>query len=147
MTVRRVLDTKQKYIWTIDPNAPVQEGIWSMIEHNISALIVIENEYVVGIVTERDYVRKVATDSTAADKKIRDIMTQHVLYVRPDQSIDESMALMVERQVRHLPVIEDNRLVGILSMRDAVRYVLSDKDFMIEQLENYIMDRPSFLRN
>jgi IMP dehydrogenase len=103
----------------------------------IGALLVTEGEQLVGIVTERDIVRKfsiLTTDTTS----VRDLMTERVLYVDPDQTVDDCMALMTERHVRHLPVLDGGRLVGIVSIRDVVADVIVEQSFMIEQLEHYI---------
>jgi CBS domain-containing protein len=147
MTVKRLLDTKVKGVWTIGPDATVYDAVAMMVEHNVGALVVLDGDHVIGIVTERDYMRKmILAGKDPRTTRIRDIMTGRVLYVRPDQTVQECMQLMTERQVRHLPVIDTDRLIGILSIRDVVRDVVSDKEFWIEQLENYVMDRPPHLK-
>lgn len=148
MTVRRLLDSKVKGVWTVTPDTPVYQAVESMTKHNVGALLVLEQNKVVGIVTERDYMRKMILQNRDPQTTlISDILTPRVLYVRPDQTVNECMALMTDKQVRHLPVIENDELLGILSIRDVVRDVVSDKEFLIEQLENYILDRPSYLKS
>jgi CBS domain-containing protein len=103
----------------------------------IGALLVTEGEQLVGIITERDVVRKFAV--LAADTaSVRDLMTERILYVDPDQTVNDCMVLMTERHVRHLPVLDGGRLVGIVSIRDVVADVIAEQSFMIEQLEHYI---------
>ena len=136
-TVRRLLENRSGPLWTITPNQPARDAVTLMSAKGIGALLVTEGEQLVGIVTERDIVRKfsiLTTDTTS----VRDLMTERVLYVDPDQTVDDCMALMTERHVRHLPVLDGGRLVGIVSIRDVVADVIVEQSFMIEQLEHYI---------
>lgn len=113
-----------------------------MRENNIGSLLVFEGERLVGLFTERDFVRAVAQHGpSCAHGAVGDIMDRDVLYVSPDSTIDECMAIMTERRTRHLPVIEDDVLVGIVSIGDVVKELIKDKEFVIEQLERYIAGR------
>jgi CBS domain-containing protein len=141
-SVRHLLNEKHKGFWTISPDDTVRDALELMIANDVGAVAVLENDALVGIVTERDWSRKVLMqDKPARTTPIRDVMTTRVLYVSMDQTIDECMALMTKKGIRHLPVLDNGKLVGIVSIRDVVRYTISQQEFMIEQLENYIMDR------
>ena len=110
-----------------------------MAERRIGALLVMECERIVGIVTERDYARKVILmGRSSSDTPVRDIMTTSVMYVRPDQTNEECMALMTENRLRHLPVIDGGKLVGLISIGDLVKDIISEQQFTIQQLEHYI---------
>ena len=126
-------------VYTIAPTAPVLEAIKLMAEKHIGALLVLEGERVAGIVTERDYARKVVLKSrSSADTPVRDIMTAEVMFVRPDQTCEECMALMTDKRLRHLPVMDGDRLIGLVSIGDLVKEVISDQQFTIAQLQHYI---------
>jgi len=110
-----------------------------MAEKNVGALLVIDEERLVGIVSERDYARKVVLKGKSSkDTLVKEIMTEKVVYIRPDESIEECMALMTEKHFRHLPVIDNGTLIGVISIGDVVRTVISEQKFIIAQLENYI---------
>ena len=110
-----------------------------MAEKNIGALIVREGERVVGIFSERDYARQVVLRGKASkDTPLRDVMSSRVVFVRPEQSVEDCMALMTDKHIRHLPVLEEAKLIGIVSIGDVVKAVISEKEFLITQLENYI---------
>jgi CBS domain-containing protein len=142
-TVRRLIDTQNGKLAVVNPNNSAQEGLQIMADRDIGALLVIDQGAMVGIVTERDFVRRllnIGHDPQAV--RIRDIMTTNVLYVHPETSVEHCMALMTEKQVRHLPVVDQKaNLVGIISIRDIIADVISEKEFIIEQLEHYILDR------
>lgn len=141
-TVRDVLKEKGGTIWTIPPEAKVFQALELMAEKNIGAVLVMEKGSLVGILSERDYVRKGIIQGRAAkDTSVREIMTEGVLYVRPEQSIEECMALMTNKRVRHLPVFEGERLAGMISIGDVVKAIIADQSFTIEQLTNYITGR------
>lgn len=142
-TVAHLLDMKGHEIWWISPDATVYEAVRLMADKGVGALVVVEDARLVGVISERDYAREIALkDRSSKATLVRDVMTRRVLYVRPEQRLEECMALMTERQLRHLPVIDDNeRLIGVISIRDVVKYLISEKEFLIEQLENYITDR------
>jgi len=126
-------------VHTIAPTASVLDAVRRMAEKNIGALLVVEGERVVGIVSERDYARKIVLLARSSkDTPLRDIMSTPVMYVRPDQSSEECMALMTENRLRHLPVMDGGRLVGLVSIGDLVKDIISEQKFIIEQLEHYI---------
>lgn len=141
-TVRQMLQAKRNEAWSITPDTLVLDAIRLMADKDVSAVMVTEGDALVGIFTERDYIRKLVLHGrSSASTFIRDVMTPHVLYVRPEQTLDECMALMNEKHIRHLPVMDVDRLIGVISIRDVIRDILSEKEFMIAQLENYISDR------
>ncbi len=138
-TVKQILQAKGYAIWSIAPDASVYDALKLMADKEIGALLVLEGEKVVGIISERDYARKVILKGKkSADTPVREIMTEHVLYVRSDQSIEECMALMTARHIRHLPVYEGDRLIGVVSIGDVVKSIISHQEFIIEQLQRYI---------
>lgn len=139
-TVAQILQSKSdRAVHTIAPAASVYDAVRRMAEKNIGALVVLEGERIAGLVTERDYARKIALmDRSSRDTPVRDIMTSQVLYVRPGQTSEECMALMTENRLRHLPVLEQGRLIGLVSIGDLVKDVISEQKFLIEQLEHYI---------
>jgi len=138
-TVGDVLRAKAGAVFAADPDDTVYHALTVMAEKNIGALVVREGERVVGIFSERDYARQVVLKGKASkDTPIRDVMTSRVVFVRPPQSLEECMALMTDKHIRHLPVLDEAKLVGILSIGDVVKAVISEKEFLIAQLENYI---------
>ena len=139
ITVRQVLRAKGRDVWHIAPDACVYDALRLMADKGVGALVVLEGEELVGIISERDYARKVILkDKSSMDTPVKEIMTQKVISLNPEQSIQDCMALMTDRRVRHLPVLEDDRLVGIVSIGDVVKAIISQQEFMIEQLERYI---------
>ena len=130
---------KHKRVWTIEPEASVYDAISEMSDKQIGALIVTEDNKVIGIITERDYARKVILqDKSSKNTLVREIMTKRVIYVKPDQKLEECMALMTKRHIRHLPVLDGDRLIGMISIGDVVKAVISEKEFLIDQLTRYI---------
>lgn len=126
-------------VHTIGPDASVFEALERMAEHNVGALLVMEGERLAGIVSERDYARKVILLARSSrDLPVRAIMSSPVMYVRLDQTNEECMALMTENRLRHLPVVENGKLVGLISIGDLVKDIISEQKFIIEQLEHYI---------
>jgi CBS domain-containing protein len=126
-------------VYTIAPDASVFEALQLMAEKSIGALVVTEGEQVVGIITERDYARKVILMARSSkETPVRDIMTSSVMYVRPDHTSEECMVLMTENRLRHLPVMDSGKLVGLISIGDLVKDIISEQKFIIEQLEHYI---------
>ncbi len=138
--VRDLLKTKKiQSIFSLSPNASVLDAMKSMAEYNIGAMLVMEDGKIVGIVSERDIVRKVDVQGkSSADTLVRAIMTEKVLYVKPEQPLEDCMALMTEKRIRHLPVIENDCLLGVISIGDVLREVIHEQKFMIDQLEHYI---------
>ena len=138
-TIRHILQHKGNDVWTTTPHTVVYEALSLMAEKNIGALLVLDQDDLVGIFSERDYARKVVLKGKSSrDIRVSEIMTAKVVYIRPDQTSEESLALMTNKKVRHLPVLEDRRLVGLISIGDVVKTVISDREFTIAQLENYI---------
>jgi CBS domain-containing protein len=139
MTLRQVLHEKGKNIWTVHPDATVYDALQLMADKNIGAVLVLENGNLTGIMSERDYARKVILEGKSSrETTVREIMTDKVLYVRPEQTIEECMAIMTEKHFRHLPVLEDGVVIGVISIGDVVHAVISEQKFIIHQLENYI---------
>jgi CBS domain-containing protein len=138
-TVRHLLQEKGNRVWTISPQATVYEALQLMAEHNLGALIVTENDCVVGVFSERDYARKVALHGRASKTAlIHELMTTEVLYVGPDDTMENCMALMTEHRTRHLPVLANGKLAGLVSIGDVVKAVISAQEFTIRELERYI---------
>ena len=131
-------------VHTIGPNDSVFDALQRMADKRIGALLVMEGEQIVGIVTERDYARKIALKGrTSALTLVRDVMTTSVMFVKPCQTSEECMALMTDNRLRHLPVVKDDRLVGLISIGDLVKDIISEQKFVIEQLEHYISGQRS----
>jgi len=138
-TVREILRNKGCDVWSIAPDATVYEALCLMADKNVGAVLVIDACTLVGILSERDYARKVILHGKSSrDTLVREIMTERVVYVRPEQTAEECMALMTEKRVRHLPVLEGDRLVGVVSIGDVVKSIISEQEFVIDQLEHYI---------
>jgi CBS domain-containing protein len=141
-TVRSLLQTKGHAVWTIAPAASVFEALKLMADKNVGALLVLEGDELAGVISERDYARKVVLKGrSSVDTPVRDIMTAGVIAIHPDQTVEECMALMTDKHIRHLPVVADGQLVGIVSIGDVVKSIITDQGFMIEQLTSYISGR------
>jgi CBS domain-containing protein len=137
--VRDILSKKGYEIWSVSPTTPIYETLQLMDEKNIGAVLVLDSEELVGVFSERDYARKVVLlGRSSRETPVGDVMTGPVTCVRPEQPIEECMALMTDKRVRHLPVIENNQLTGVISIGDVVQAIISEQEFIIEQLENYI---------
>ena len=142
-TIKHVLDKKGHDVTFIHPDASVFGALRLMAEHNIGSLVVLEDDKLVGIIAERHYAREIVLKGkTSPGTLVRDIMSTKVICARPDQSVEECMAVMTARAVRHLPVLEHGGLVGIVSIGDMVKSVIGDQKFIIEQLEHCIHDDP-----
>ena len=138
-TVEQLLQSKPAGVVTIAPDATVFEALELMAEHDIGALVVVADGVVVGILSERDYARKVILHSKSSREiPVSAIMTDRVLYVQPTQTVDDCMALMTDKRIRHLPVLDGEQLVGVLSIGDLVRATIHEQAFTIRQLELYI---------
>lgn len=138
-TVKQVLEEKGHDIWSITPDTLVYDALKLMADKEVGALLVLEAGKLVGIISERDYARKVILQGKSSlDTPVREIMTQRVICVRPEQTIEECMALMTEKRIRHLPVLVDDQVIGVVSIGDLVKAVIAEKDFMIKHLEKYI---------
>ena len=139
MQVKEILQEKGHDFWSVSPATTGYEAIRLMVEKEVGSVLVIDDGKVRGIVTERDYARRVALDNKiSSDTPVTEIMTTQVLCARPDQTIEEAMALMTDKRVRHLPVLADDEVVGIVSIGDLVKAVISEQEFLIKQLESYI---------
>ncbi len=137
--VRQLLDQKGSKIWSIQPDATVFDAIAKMAEKDIGSLVVMDGDELVGIITERHYARNIVLKGKASPATpVRDIMEKHVITARPEQSVEECMAMMTEMRVRHLPVFEGKKPIGIVSIGDLVKSIIGDQKFTIEQLEHYI---------
>ena len=142
ITVKDILDEKGHTAWTIGPDAKVLEALELMAKKGLGALVVLENDEVVGIMSERDYARKIMLmGRQSQDTPVKDIMTREVYGVHDDTTAEECMALMTDKHIRHLPVCKDGKLAGIISIGDVVKAVITDQKVKIENLENYIMGK------
>jgi CBS domain-containing protein len=138
-TARHLLDRKGRAMFSIGPDEPVLEAIRLMAEHHVGALLVMKGEELVGIVSERDYARKVILKGrSSADTPVAQIMSSPVVTVSMSNSVQECMQLMTSRRIRHLPVVEGKKVVGIVSIGDLVKAVMEEQQQTIEQLESYI---------
>ena len=138
-TVRDILMVKGRDVWTVDLDATVFEALSRMAEKEVGALMVMDGPRLVGIISERDYARKIVLlGRTSPNTLVKEIMTSHVVYTQLEQSIEECMALVTEKRIRHLPVIDEEKLVGVISIGDLVKSIISDQKFIIEQLVRYI---------
>lgn len=137
--VAQVLQEKGHTVWSVPPDATVYQALELMAEKGIGAVLVMEGEKIAGIFSERDYARKVILKGKSSrETRVSEIMTPAVYYVQPHQTIEECMALMTAKHIRHLPVVDQGKLVGIISIGDVVKAVIADKEFMIQALEKYI---------
>lgn len=137
--VQQLLDEKSNQLLSISPTASVLDALKIMAEKDVGALIVLEEEKLVGIFSERDYARKIILfGKSSHDTAVSEIMTPRVVCVRPSQSADECMSLMTGRRVRHLPVLSEDKVVGVISIGDVVKEMIADQKQTIEQLEQYI---------
>ena len=138
-TVKQLLKEKGRQVFSISPGATVYDAIKKMADNDIGSLVVIDNDRLVGILTERHYARNVVLKGrTSPATPVQAIMESNVIYAKPEQSIEECMAVMTDKKVRHLPVIEDGNLIGIISIGDLVHAIIGHQKFTIEQLEFYI---------
>jgi CBS domain-containing protein len=137
--VKDILALKGQSVWSVALDASVYDAMKLMAEKGIGALMVMQGEKLVGIISERDYARKVILQGRSSrTTQVREIMTSHVLYAQPEQNIEECMAVMTDKRVRHLPVFDEGRLLGVISIGDLVKSIITEQKFMIEQLEKYI---------
>ncbi len=140
--VKSILDKKGRDAWTISPDAKVVDALRIMAEKNVGALVVMEKDEIVGIISERDYARKIILKGLQSnDTPIRDIMTAQVYYVRPDTTAEQCMALLSEKHIRHLPVRDQGKLAGVVSIGDIVKAITSGQKTLIENLELFILDK------
>ena len=145
-TVRDILQIKGNLVYSICPECSVYEALETLEDNNVGALVVLEkNGKLDGIFTERDYARKVILKGRSSrETMVQDIMTESPIFVTPDTKIEECMQLMSRKHIRHLPVMDNGRLVGVVSIGDIVNYIITQKDFIIECLQRYIVSWTSF---
>lgn len=137
--VKDILKVKGRDVWSIEPGASVYDAMKLMADKEVGALMVMEGPKLVGVISERDYARKVILQGRSSrTTQVREIMTHRIVYAQPEQNIDECMALMTEKRFRHLPVIDEGQLVGVISIGDLVKSIIAEQKFIIEQLERYI---------
>ncbi len=137
--VREILKSKGGAVFSVEPHITVYQAIEQMCERNIGGLLIVEHEKLVGIFTERDYARKlILKGKSSKETKISELMTSNPITVTPHSTIDECMNIMTEKRIRHLPVVEGDKLVGVISIGDVVRQIIIDQKSIIEHLENYI---------
>lgn len=140
-TVREILHKKGNNVYSISPNQKIFEALQVMAEKEVGALLVMEGESLVGIISERDYARKVALEGKSSrESLVREIMSPNVIYVEIDTTTDECMALMINKKIRHLPVFDRGKLAGVISIGDVVNAIIDEKEFEIDQLVRYITD-------
>ena len=140
--VRDIIKAKNHPLVTVNQHITVYEALKQMVDHNIGALLVTDENKLIGIFTERDYARKVILlGKTSKELLISEVMTDNLITVTPDDSVEDCMQLMTNKFIRHLPVIENNELFGIVSIGDVVKYIINEQKFIIEHLEHYIKGR------
>jgi CBS domain-containing protein len=138
-TVKDILRIKGHDVWSTTPDATVYQALQTMAEKNVGALVVLDADTVVGIMSERDYARKVILHGRSSREiQVREIMTTKVYYVRPEQNIQDCMAQMTDKRVRHLPALENDQLVGVISIGDVVKALIAEHESTIKHLEDYI---------
>lgn len=138
-TVAHILKTKGSAVSSVNPSIMVREALRIMAEKNIGAIVVMENEKLVGIFSERDYARKIILkDKSSKTTPISEIMTEELITVKPETNIDDCMVIMTEKHIRHLPVMEGEKLVGVISIGDLVKNIIEEQKFRIQNLESYI---------
>src|SRR5687768_2054362 len=139
-TVRNILERKGKAVFTVSPDTFVYDALETLENKNVGALVVVENGNFIGLFTERDYARKVILKGRSSrETLVRDIIADRTPYVTLDTTIEQCMELMTEKYVRHLPVLEENAVVGVVSIGDVVKFIIGEKDYIIDNLRNYIV--------
>ena len=139
ITIKELLRKKSSDIWSISPQASVYQALELMAQKDVGALLVIENDKLVGIFSERDYARKVILKGKASkETAVSELMTKSVYYVTPDNTLEEAMALMTSKHIRHLPIMNQGKLVSIVTLGDVVKRIISEQKLTIDELENYL---------
>jgi CBS domain-containing protein len=142
-TIRQILDKKGNDVYSVAPDTTVFETLTLMADKNIGAVLVLDNGKLCGIMSERDYARKIALKGKwSKETPVKEIMSKEVICIEPEQTIENAKAIMISKRVRHIPIMKDNELVGIVSIGDIVNAVLDQKTFMIDQLYTYIQGIP-----
>ena len=143
-SIQQLLESKGSEFWSTTLDASVYEALQLLAEKNIGALVVLQNEELAGVVSERDYARKVVlSGKTSMETPVKEIMTEEVITIGTETTVDEAMALMTDSHIRHLPVVEGGIVVGIVSIGDLVKAVIADREFTINQMEKYISGKRS----
>ena len=138
-SIRQLLERKGSEVWYTTPDASVYEALQLLAEKNIGALLVLQEGELVGVVSERDYARKVVlSGKTSIETLVKEIMTEDVISIATDTTVDDAMALMTDKHIRHLPVVKAGTVVGIVSIGDLVKDIIADREFTIDQMEKYI---------
>jgi CBS domain-containing protein len=138
-TIRSVLGQKGGEVWSVSPESSVYQAIDMMADKQVGALLVMAEGKLVGVISERDYARKVILKGRASKEiQVKEIMTSPVIFVTPKETVDECMTIMTRRRIRHLPVVDDDKVVGIVSIGDLVKCIISEQEVAIQHLENYI---------
>ena len=139
-TIKELLQKKGDMIWSVEPDMTVYDALKLMSDANIGAVLVMESGKIAGILSERDYARKIIIKGkTSKETLVREIMTEKVYYITPEVSVENAMAIMSDKHIRHLPVIENEKVMGVISIGDVVKTVISEQQYKIEQLEKYVM--------
>lgn len=145
-TVRHILQIKGFYVWSISPEQTVYEALRIMADKGVGALVVLEGEKLVGIISERDYARKVILRGKASkETAVREIMSAPVVTIHPDQTVEEAQQLMVEKRVRHLPVVENSEVIGVISIGDALRHIIYRQRQSLKELEARVVKGSTLL--
>jgi len=139
ITIKELLKKKSGDIWSISPQASVYQALELMAQKDVGALLVIENDKLVGIFSERDYARKIILKGKASkETAVGELMTKSVYYVTPDNTLEEAMALMTSKHIRHLPILDKGKLLSIVTLGDVVKRIISEQKLTIDELENYL---------
>jgi CBS domain-containing protein len=138
--VRDILEHKGGDVYSVAPNTTLSEALATLAARNVGSLVVIDEGNIAGIFSERDYARRSAEGRLDPDTPVARLMTRHVFCVQPDTTLNQCMALMTEKRFRHLPVLQDDKLIGVISIGDVVNRIISEQQFTIDELEKYIYD-------
>ena len=137
--VHQILEAKGHDSWSTSPDSTVFEAVQLLSDKGVGALLVMEDEQLVGIITERDYARKIILEGKSSRQTpVKEVMTTRVLIVAPDRPVDDCLALMTDKQCRHLPVVQDGKVVGVVSIGDLVKAIIAEQQILIDQLQHYI---------
>lgn len=138
-TVQDIIRIKGGQVWSITPETTVLQALEKLAEKRIGALLVLDGDEIAGVISERDIVRRIATEKTCeVDKPVSEVMTCDVVMINPEDDIEDCMSIMTEEHIRHLPVVEDGVLVGLVSIGDVVKAMITSREFTIDQLQKYI---------
>ncbi len=142
--VRKILESKPGTVWSVAPDTPLVDALRLMAEKKVGALLVRENDQIVGIFTERDFARHIIrVESPSEQTPVRQLMIERVYVISPEEPLEQCIALMVEKQIRHLPVLENDKVIGMISIRDVIKQAIEEKDNVIHNLEDHIWRNPT----